>query len=133
VLTNVTALVERGRAAAEALMVDACTVARKGEKTLAADNIRYEYPETQVYSGKLRIRAPNQAPWVQEATGQVITWSQFTFSFPVAESAGLRQGDVVTITACELDPGLVGMQVRLAGRAGQTHSTARRWRVEEAT
>ena len=133
-LTDPEELLLRGRAAAEELMIDSCTVARAtGEKTLAADGIRYVQEMAPVYAGKLLIRAPNQAPWIQESKGQIVTWSQFTLSFPVVESEGLRQGDVVTILSCALDPALVGLKVRLAGRAGQTHATARRWRVEEAT
>jgi hypothetical protein len=48
----------------------------------------------------------------------------------MATSAGVRTGQRVTITACTLDPDLVGQVWRVRDPAGKSFATARRVAAE---
>ncbi len=121
------AAVLRGRERAEALMVDACTIAAADVRTdgaPVAGAVRYSGP-CRVQEAVLPTAAADQAQ-------QSPAWqSQRKYvSIPVAVTS-VRPGDVVTVTSSALDPGAVGHRFRVVASAAKTHLTARRLECEE--
>ncbi len=118
-----------GRAAAEELMVDACTVTRaSAETTFNTTTLQYTaVAATSVYTGKCRVRpSGGQASDRQAQAGerQVSLWP-FVVSVPISVT-GLAVDDLVTVTASALDADLGGLQLRIREVIQGTHITARR-------
>jgi len=122
-------LVAAGRAWHEAIMDDECTVTREGTRTLDESTGQYSQTPSTIYSGVFRMVVPPRAPQDVVAVGQVEAVTRPRADFPVAASAAVRDGDVLTVTVSG-DPALLGQKFRLRGFAGQTHGTARRFFVE---
>ena len=120
-----------GRRAAEALMVDACTVTRPagaagqdestGRRTAAA--------AATVYAGVCRVQLPDVDPNRSDAGERTWTVERSTISLPISVLT-VAVGDVIAITASALDPALVGRRYRVTGVAAKTHLTARRLSCE---
>lgn len=130
---TVDTVLERGRAAAEDLMVDACTIDRAGSPVSDPNSGQRIEPTVVVYAGKCRIqqRVPGGAR--PDDTGET-TQLMLRLELQLPMSAtGFRVGDRVTITASPNDADLVGRVFRLRELAHKTHATARRIGVEEAT
>ena len=128
---DVTAALPELRAHAESLMVDACTITRGGEPVW--DDASGTYTPgtgTTVYDGPCRVRMPS--PDGSETASGEATWSlRGAFvSVPIDTSAGVRVGDVVTVTSSVHDPALVGQPFTVTGLHSQTFSTARRLKCE---
>lgn len=122
-----------GRRAAEALMVDACTITRASgsPSTNTTTGVVTDTPTT-VYAGKCRVQqvAPISKPGdVAEAA----VWLQRLALQLPASVAGLATDDKVTITASQLDPDLVGRVFHVRELGHKTHVTARRVQIEEVT
>ena len=124
------------RARAEALMVDACSVTRAGADAAAFNPATggYTQPDpVDVYAGKCRVQVTDalneQTP---EYGGREVTLQQAIVSVPI-DATGIQVGDVVTITAANYDPELVGVTYRVLAIHRKTHATARRLRCEEVT
>ena len=125
-------LVLRGRAAAEALMVDECTAARPTGALVTDPGTGVDSPVSSVvYSGRCKVQSATAQAASPEAGGHAFTVEQLRLDFPASSS--LRTGDVATITASELDPDLVGLAFRLVELARGTFRTADRWNVELVT
>lgn len=120
---------DAGRTWHEAIMDDVCTITREGSKTLNESTGLYVQTPSTVYSGACRLVVQPRQPQDVAAVGQIEVVQHARLDLPMAASAGVRDGDVVTFTA-SLDAGLVGRTYRLRGFAGQTHATARRFFVE---
>lgn len=122
----------RGRAAAESLMVDACTIAHTtGEST--NDDTGVVTPTTSaVYTGRCRIQQSQLgADSVPADPGDAyVRLVAFELQVPMSVT-GIRVHDVATITASALDPDLVGRKFVILGLAHKTHATARRMQVQE--
>lgn len=122
----------RGQAAAERLMVDACTIRRQtGESTGPGGVITPTYG-ADLYSGKCRVQTKSEmgaATDVGEATVYVL---RHEVQLPIS-ATGLAEGDQVTITASVLDPDLVGKVFTVRDVTAKTHLTARRLIVTEVT
>lgn len=117
------------RAHAESMMRDTCTVTRprSAEETWNDVTGTYEAGVPPViYSGMCRVRNSMANPQAAEAGEAEWAADLVYISLPVATSAGVMDGDVVTITACAYDPVLVDMVATVVGGHAQTHSTARR-------
>lgn len=120
---------EAGRAAAEALMEDACAITRGAPKTFNTTTGAYAQGSgTPVYTGKCRVRMPNVAEASAEFAGLDVTTQTVIVSVPVS-ATGIKVGDAVTITAAQ-DAELVDRVFRVMGLHFQTHSSARRLRCE---
>jgi hypothetical protein len=125
--------VTEGRVAAEALMVDTCTVSAP-DTAGAFNEATGQYEPTagaQKYAGKCRVRPPNVQDRTVEAGDRVVSLRSYVVSLPLTATV-FAVDDVVRITASVLDPALVGARLRVTDVAKGTHLTARRLVCEEA-
>lgn len=121
----------RGRAAAESLMVDACTVHRPGAPVTDADgNVTASL--TLVYTGMCKVQQTIAQSSNPTAGGHSFTVQDSRVDLPVT-AGPLLVSDVVTLTASVLDPQLVGRKFRVVELFHKTYATAQRIRVEEVT
>lgn len=124
----------RGRRMAESLMLDTCTVARLGEPVDDPDTGAVVVPETEIYAGICKVKAPQRANQPVEVGEAVITVTPGEVHLPAGHpTVGvLEEGDVVEVTASELGPSLVGMRFRVTGPFDGTFVTARRYPTDFA-
>jgi hypothetical protein len=128
------AAVAAGRRAAEALMVDACTVAH-GTGGGVQDETTGQVARTTstVYTGPCRVQLPQAQPRTSDVAERTATVQRAIVSLPVATSTGVRVGATVTITAAALDADLAGRRFRVVGLHHKSYATARRLECEEVT
>lgn len=118
----------RGRAAAESLMLDSCTIRRPGgwERVDGHDVPKF----VTVYTGKAKVQANTEVQAsAQEVGGALITQTTRRVDIPVS-APEVQPGDLVDITA-SLDPQLVGKTFRVTSPFGKTYATAQRLEVKE--
>lgn len=121
----------RGRAAAELLMADACTIRRKtGESTGTGGVVTPTY--STLYTGKCRVQQAAAQAQQQDPGEAYILMLRLEVQLPMSVT-GLQTEDEVTITASEHDPDLVGRVFLIRDLAHATHKTARRVQVLEKT
>lgn len=129
---SATTAVLAGRRAAEALMVDACTIQRV-TGTSTNDTTGVVTPTySMIYAGKCRVQqiVPVSKP---ADIGQAQVWLQrLELQVPISVT-GIASDDLVTITASLLDADLVGRTFRVRELGHKTHLTARRVQLEEQT
>lgn len=119
----------RGRAAAEALMVDACSISRGGVSTFNPATGAYDPGAgTTVYSGKCRLQSGRTQAANPEAGGAVFTVERLELQLPFGTV--FMVGDVAAYTASPLNPALVGNKYRVTGLGEKTHGTSQRLTVE---
>ena len=131
-MANPTPALMRGRALAESLMVDTCTVARvTGESTNEDTGVVTPTTST-VYTGRCRIQQSQLgADSVPANPGDAaVRLVAFEVQLPMSVE-GIRVHDRITVTASTLDPDLVGRTFVVLGLAHKTHMTARRLQVQE--
>lgn len=134
-MPNLTPALARGRQAAESLMVDTCTIRRRGPGEHTDPLTGVVTPSWQpIYSGKCRVQqsalgAASSPADVGEAAVRLVA---FELQLPMT-AVGLAEGDEVTITASVLDEDLDGRVFTVIGLAHKTHATARRVQVQEVT
>jgi hypothetical protein len=129
----------RGRAAAEAGMVDTCLVERQtssvvdrvtGVTTPVYDQV---YP-TSGAAGPCRLQE-NQG--FARDTKPAPDQNQFAryrvLQLPVESSLDIRVGDFVTIVSCVNDPDMVGVRCVVRDQSGKSEATARRVGIEQIT
>lgn len=122
----------RGRAAAESLMVDACTITRTTGETTNEDTGAATPTTSTVYTGKCRVQQSQLGADSVPADPAEVEVRLVAFEVQVPMSVtGVRIHDVVTVTASALDPDLVGRRFSILGLAHKTHMTARRMQVQE--
>lgn len=132
-MVNAGPALARGRAAAESLMVDACTIRRRiSEATDPLTGVVTPTYST-VYTGACKVQqstlgAASAPADPGEASVRLVA---YTLHLPVATSTGLRDGDEATITSSAHDPDLVGRVFTIVGSAGKSYATARRLEVQE--
>ena len=127
-----------GRALAESLMVDTCTITRAGTGTGPFDPETGQYDDparVSVYSGKCKIQDKSiiAASTSSNAGDRAVIAQGSELQLPVIESAGVAINDVSHIDTCVDDPSLVDREYTISARHGKSQATARRLRVEEAT
>jgi hypothetical protein len=129
---SATTAVLAGRRAAEALMVDACTIQRV-TGTSTNDTTGVVTPTySMIYAGKCRVQqiVPVSKP---ADIGQAQVWLQrLELQVPISVT-GIASDDLVTITASLLDAELAGRTFRVRELGHKTHLTARRVQLEEQT
>lgn len=128
---SVESAILRGRAAAEALMVDACTVTRQTGESVGTGGV-ITPTTTELYSGKCRVQIEadtGQGTSVGEAYRIV---ERRVIQLPMTVT-GLAEGDRIEITASALDPELVGKVYAVRDVPAKTHLTSRRVTVQEVT
>lgn len=116
----------------ETLMVDECTVTRPGEQPATPDldpdtgMPLVDPADPDVYAGPCTIADPSSAlqghRTVNDDAGVP---NQLVLRVP--HRAALLPGDVVTVTACAVSPGLVGSVFTVAGEQERTYATYRRY------
>jgi hypothetical protein len=120
-----------GRRFNESLMTASCSIGVATyvddpdtlETTLTIDPVHY--------TGPCKVRFPGNVSVSQaDAGGQLVAKQDAILSLPVEGSDDVAVDDRVLITACPMDPGLVGRTFRIAGSHEQTYATARRFPIE---
>lgn len=126
-------LVAAGRARAESIMVDACTITRVAVVYTSPETGQQTKTTTTVYSGKCRVQMQMPGSAGPNEAGEAhLLMLQLSVQVPVTVT-GVEPGDVVTITAASMDPELAGRTFTVKALAFKTHATSRRLAVEEVT
>ena len=124
------------RAEAEGRMVDACTITRAGSGDTTFDPNTGTYTDaadTTIYTGRCEVQVSDGLnAQTSDVGGHLVTDMRVTVKVPMSVD-GVWVGDVVTITASELDPDLVGKTYRVLGTFAKSFATARRLQVEEVS
>lgn len=125
----------RGRAAAEAGMVDACTIRRRLDDTDAAETgeVTKHYLSPDPYTGKCRVQAARALAQEREAGEDFLLMLRLEVQLPVEQTAGLEVNDELTVTASVNDPDLVGRTFLVHDLFHKTEATSRRIQVTERT
>lgn len=121
----------RGRAMAEASMVDTCLIERQTSSTTnSVAQVTGTF--TTVYTGPCRVQErggyPRDITTTQDQPQLAIARE---LQLPVGTSTAVQAGDRVTITASANDPGLVGTKSWLRGQPAKSEATARRFHMEQ--
>lgn len=126
-------LLLRGRAKAESLMIDRCTITR-GDGTTVTDPETGEVTEvsSEVYAGKCKVQSKDSATASPDAGGHTFVVVSRQVHIP-SNAADVKDGDVVTITTSVLNSFTVGKQYRVDGFTPDTFDTAARLPVKELT
>jgi hypothetical protein len=123
----------RGRAAAEAGMVDTCTITRSGEETTDPFSGEIVRETEEVYEGKCRLQQANAARADQRDIGEAyLLLQQLEVQLPMSVT-GIKVDDTITITAAARDEDLVGRVFRVRDLMIKTDATSRRIQVTEVT
>ena len=132
-MTAETAVLQ-GRAAAESLMVDECTITGDPvTKTWDEETDTYVETPTTKYTGICELKSENVQAAVQGTQGQLLVVQSLVLKLPVDTSTNVEPGDVATLTACRFDAQLVGVPLRVGAFHHQSFATARRLPVTEVT
>lgn len=127
-MSSIDGLLADGRAAHEALMIDACTIGREGTPVLDRGTSQLTPGTvTALYSGKCRLKA-QRMPRPAEAGEELQMVARYELALPFSAQPAdeLRVGDLVTMTA-SADTRLVGQRLRVM--AVDFGSTATAWRL----
>jgi hypothetical protein len=124
-------IVARGRAAAEAGMVDACTIRRRTGSTIDDNTGQVTPTWADVYAGRCRIQQRTVQAQSQTPGQDYQLLSQLELQLPI-DAAALQVGDEVTVTASG-DPQLVGAVLVVRDLAVKSEATARRIGVTRRT
>lgn len=122
----------QGRAAAEALMVDACTITRVTGPAGPMDpdtGVSTAPPTSTPYSGKCRVQTYEAHESTPDSGDHVFTVQRYAIHVPVGADA--KVDDRVRITACRMDPDLVGREYTVVALLHKTFATANRLAVDE--
>jgi predicted RecA/RadA family phage recombinase len=132
----------RGRAAAEAGMLDACVIRRETGSTtdretgVPTPTFEQIYPALATGDSSAVCRVQEIFGFARD-TSPSPDQSQLAryriLQLPVESSEGVRVGDQVVITACVNDPDLVGVVMVVRDQSGKSEATARRIGIEEIT
>jgi Family of unknown function (DUF6093) len=119
----------RGRAAAEALMVDEWVVRRPGSVGALLDEVTGQWSATTnptIYEGKVKLQLSDSKPLTPQVAERQVKVSEWSAHVPVLTGSAIRSGDVAEITACMLDPSLVGKKLVIQAPHDGSFKTARR-------
>jgi len=123
----------RGRAAAEAGMVDACTIRRRAAGGTTDPDTGYPTQTwTSLYTGKCRVQQAQAQAQTEDVGEDHLLLLRLEVQLPTSV-VGLEVGDEVTITASAHDADLVGRVFLIHDLAHQTEATARRVQCIERT
>lgn len=121
------AALTRGRALAERMMVDTCSISRPGA---TVDELTGVPTWTPVYTGKCQVSAYEPQESNREVSSALVTTQRYVLKLPV-ESYAPQIGDVATITAATYDANLVTRKFRVVALLHKTAATAYRLGAEE--
>ncbi|HEX5997500.1 MAG TPA: DUF6093 family protein [Jiangellales bacterium] len=129
---SVESLIARGRAAAEKLMVDSCTVRRRTGETTDPNSGVITPTYSTVYTGVCRVQQASPAARSTDAGEAELLLLSRVLQLPMT-ATGIRAGDQVTIDTSALDPDLDGRVFVVKGEFAKTHATSRRFGIDEVT
>ena len=126
-------LIAKGRAAAEAIMLDTCTIRRRTGETTDPDTGEVTPVYTTIMTGQ-KCKVQTRGYWgeprdIGEAAKVVLA---FEVHLPVSVT-GLVTRDEITIDTATSDPELVGRTFRIKDLAHKSLATARRFLCQEVT
>lgn len=122
----------RGRAAAQAGMVDTCTIRRVTHTQTSTIDGAVTYDYATVYNGPCRIQQTTAQGQEEEAGEARLVLLNLQLQLPMTVT-GLQEADQVTLTASVNDPDLVGRVFLIRDLAHKSEATARRVQITEAT
>lgn len=125
------ALLNRARAAAEAGMVDACTIRRRTGQTGNPDTGVNTTTYATLYTGKCRVQQTRGRTQPHEVGQDYVLIQRLELQLPLSVT-GLKVTDEVTITASR-DPDLIGRVFLVKELAHKTDQSSRRVEVTERT
>jgi len=128
-------LLAEGRAEAEAIMLDACTITRVTGEPGPIDpetGLRDPAPTMTVYSGKCKVQTfePNES--ARESGDHTFIQQRYHLHLPIGVGP-VKVGDTATIISAAADAQLVGRSYRIAGVHHKSLGTAQRLLVDEIT
>lgn len=124
-------IVYAGRAVAERLMTDTCTVQRQTGSSMSEVTLIVTPTYSTIYTGKCRVRTASSEVMV-DVGDRAASLHNYTVSIPVSATI-LAPDDLVTITASGLDPAQPGLTLRILGALHGSQMTARRFLCQEVT
>jgi hypothetical protein len=123
----------RGRAAAEASMVDACTIRRRATGGTTDPDTGYPTQAwTDLYAGKCRVQQATAQAQGEDVGEDRLLLIRLEVQLPMTVT-GLKVGDEITVTASVSDPDLPGRVFLVHDLAHKTDATSRRVQVLERT
>jgi hypothetical protein len=126
---SATSVTLRGRAKAESLMQDACTV-KRSSSTSDPDTGVVTPTYTTVYSGRCKFQEAAASGSPQDVGQAERMVSQRQLHLPMSVT-GPTADDIATCTSSVLDPDLVGKSFTVRAPMGGTFKTARRFPLQE--
>jgi hypothetical protein len=130
-VSNLAARLASGRAAAERIMTDTCSITRITGQTLNETTGAWTDVTSTVYTGKCRVQLRNmQVASLPLSGDRQVVALQLEVWIPMS-STSPTVGDNVTITAAVHDSTLVGRVFRVREEMHKSHATARRLVVQE--
>lgn len=120
----------RGRAAAEALMADTCTIRRVTSSSTDPDTGVRTPTYTVIYTGRCKLQQRSAAASPTDVGEAELLASQLELHVPVS-ATGIRADDIATMNTSVLDPDLPAQVLTIRGEAHKSYPTARRLAVEE--
>lgn len=130
---SVAGILSAGRALAESLMTDTCTVRHgTGQSSFNESTGQSTLGSAVVYAGKCRVQVPKVQPNEPTVGERTATVQSLELQLPVS-AAGVSVGDRVTLDSSASDPALAGARYVVRGLHRKTHATAQRLSVEETT
>jgi hypothetical protein len=122
----------RGRAAALALMVDACVIKRITSTSTNPTSGVITPSYSTLYTGQCRVQQSGSQGQLADAGEASLVLLRLEVQLPMSVT-GLAEGDEITVTSSALDPDLVGRVFVIRDLMHKTHATARRLGVVEKT
>lgn len=129
---SIESVLARGRAAAEARMVDACVIRRTTAKSTNTTTGVVTPTLATIYTGKCEIQQAEAQGRQENSAEAHLLMLQLQLKVPMT-AAALERLDEVEITASAHDPELVGRIFRIRDLHHKSHATARRVSIQERT
>lgn len=123
-------ILARGQRAAEALMLDACTVKYATGTSFNSSTGLDETTYTTRFTSACKVQARELQSNERDAGGAERTTVRLSVHLPISAGA-VETDDILTITAAPHDSQLVGRVFRILAPGGKSFATARRLEVEE--
>lgn len=122
-----------GRQAAEALMVDECTIGPSSSRSFNVTTRDYDDDAAAgaVYTGKCKVQRPGRATDA-EIGGDELGRADLEVHVPTG-TTGIERGHMVMVTAAAVDGGLVGRRFRVLNVPRKSFATALRLPCEEVS
>ncbi|GIG63613.1 hypothetical protein Lfu02_79850 [Longispora fulva] len=126
-------LLARGRALAEALMVDACRIRRRTGATTDPATGTVTPTWITVYEGPCRFQQVGRLGQRADVAEASVVLLRAEVHLPLGPTVGLAVDDEIEPTRAQFDPDLIGRVMRVHDLEHKTAATARRVQTVETT